>query len=84
MAADKETLKLLSIGQRGSTFISDTSAHTGNWRLIIPIENTVFATLTDGKLGGNTITGETFPANFPLYGKFTVITLTSGAVMAYK
>ena len=76
--------ELMSVGHEGSFFISDTDNHTGSWRLIIPIENTVFATLTDAKLGGDTITGETFPANFLLYGQFTVIKLTSGACIAYK
>jgi len=79
-----EVTDVLRIGYKGSTFISDTSAHTGSWRMIIPIETTIFATLTDAKLDGNTITGESFPANHPLMGNFTAITLTSGACMAYK
>jgi hypothetical protein len=72
-----------NIGYRGSTFISDTAAHAGNWMMIIPIETTVFETLTDGTRGGNTFTGENIPANFPLMGNFTAIKLTSGACMAY-
>ena len=75
---------ILSIGYLGSTFISDTAEHRGSWRLIVPIETTAFTTLTDAKLDGNTITGEDFPANHELKGSFTVITLASGAVMAYK
>lgn len=78
----------VNIGYKGATFISNTTARTGSWRLIIPIENTVFAVLTDSGLdvapAGNTIIGETIPANFPLRGNFTAITLTSGACMAYK
>lgn len=77
-------VEVMSVGHNGTTFISDTAAHTGAWGLIIPIENTVFALLTDNGLDGNTIIGETIPANFPLYGKFTAITLTSGACVAYK
>jgi hypothetical protein len=69
MSENRQT-ELLSIGQAGSTMITDTAVNTGSWRLIIPIENTVFTTLTDAKLDGNIIAGETFPANFRLYGKF--------------
>jgi hypothetical protein len=76
--------EILNIGFQGATFISDTAVRNGNWRLIIPIENTAFTTLTDSNLDGNTTAGETFPTNFPLYGNFTTITLASGAVMAYK
>jgi len=77
-------IELNNIGHVGSTFISDTASHTGTWRLIIPIENTGFTTLTDAKLDGNTVVGETFPANFLLYGQFTEIKLASGACVAYK
>lgn len=76
--------ELLNVGYAGSTFISDTAVHSGSWRMIVPIENTAFTTLTDAKLDGNTIVGETIPTNHVLYGHFTVITLASGAVMAYK
>jgi hypothetical protein len=79
-----ERLTEISDNMKGSELITDTLSHTGNWKLIIPYENTVFTTLTDTGRTGNAIAGETFPANFPIYGKFTEIKLASGACIAYR
>lgn len=48
------------------------------------LTDTVFATLTNTLGSGDAITGVTLPAGTLLYGKFTAITLTSGAIAAYK
>lgn len=78
------------VGYQGSTFISDTDTHTGSWQKILCLEATVFATLTDSLLNkisteaGDALSTQSFPANCVLTGAFTVIDLTSGAVMAYK
>ncbi len=86
----KEMALNTSLGQGGSTFISDTAAHTFPnedefWACVIPKEDTVFGVLTDfAGRDGNSIVAEVFPAGYPIYGAFTAITLVSGACMAYK
>lgn len=79
-----------NIGYQGSTVITDTAVHNGSWKKIIPYEATVFTTLTDSQMNqvstenGNTIAGETIAINHEITGNFSVITLASGAVIAYK
>jgi|TARA_E500000305_G_C3857008_1_gene158825 hypothetical protein len=84
-----------SMGQAGAKFISDTSVHTpssGNFVAIQCIEDTVFNALTPldttngygvGSYNGNTMASETIPAGVTIYGRWTTIDLTSGAVIAY-
>jgi len=74
---------LASVGYLGSIYINDTNAHTGVWRKIYIVSETVFATLTDALMSG-TPTGVAFPAGAVITGNFTTIDLTSGAVIAYK
>lgn len=82
--------ELMEIGFRGSTVITDTEVHTGGWTKVIPYEATVFTTLTDSlrnqidSENGNALEGETIALNHVLTGDFSVITLASGAVVAYK
>lgn len=71
-------------GAYGSTFISDTSVHNGSWSAIFMVEATVFNVLTDATRDGNAIAAESFPVGSTIYGNFTSIDLTSGAVIAYK
>lgn len=82
--------ELLNIGYQGSTVITDTAVHNGAWKKVVPYEATVFTTLTDSLRNqvstedGNALEGETIALNHELTGDFTVITLASGAVVAYK
>ena len=84
-----------SMGQAGAKFISDNAEHTlttGNFVAIQCIEDTVFAALTPldtvngygvGSYNGNTMASETITAGTVIYGRWTTIDLTSGAVIAY-
>lgn len=65
----------------GGTVYSDTSAHTGTWFRIDALADTVFASLT-GNVAG--IGSTTLKAGQSLYGSFTALTLTSGAVVMYN
>ena len=84
------TMSIDNIGYKGSTLITDTASHAGLWQKIVPLEATAFTTLTDLALnqvaseGGNVVGAQSFPATVVLTGRFTVIKLASGAVMAYK
>ena len=81
-----------ALGQAGAKFISDTSVHSGSFVAIQCIEDTVFNVLTPadttngygvGSYNGNTMASETIPAGMTIYGRWTSIDLTSGAVIAY-
>lgn len=70
------------MGQYGSEVFADTSAHTGKWWKIQALSNAAFTTLT-----GNTtaaLGSQTLTAPYSIVGNFTAITLSSGAVIAYK
>ena len=82
-----------ALGQGGAKFISDNAEHTGNFVAIQCLEDTVFATLTPadttngygvGSYNGNSMASETISAGITIYGRWTTIDLTSGAVIAYK
>tara|TARA_R100000700_G_C3040899_1_gene64962 strand:+ start:136 stop:438 length:303 start_codon:yes stop_codon:yes gene_type:complete len=81
-----------ALGQAGAKFISDTSVHSGSFVAIQCVEDTVFNVLTPadttngygvGSYNGNTMASETIPAGMTIYGRWTSIDLTSGAVIAY-
>ena len=81
-----------ALGQAGAKFISDQAVHSGNFVAIQCIEDTVFNVLTPtdttngygvGSYNGNTMASETIPAGMTIYGRWTSIDLTSGAVIAY-
>lgn len=67
-----------------ATILAATGAVTGvNLCAIQCIEDTVFSVLTDkAERSGyaSSVTGRTYPAGFALYGQFTALTVTSGAV----
>lgn len=73
-------------GGNGSKYINDTSANTGDFFAVQCTENTVFADLTGNMENESAlITDATeFTKSDVIYGRFTSITLTSGAVIAYK
>lgn len=81
MSSVEELKKMQHIN--GSVFIRTTTKYTGNFKYIYVHTSTVFATLTDATRAGDSVTG-TFAAGQELYGNFTEIVLTSGAIMAYS
>jgi len=76
------------LGLNGGKYISDTSAHTGDFFCIVATEDTVLASLTSNIDNiADLCTGQdatTLTANTAIYGRITGVTLTSGAVIAYK
>ena len=76
------------LGLNGGKYISDTSAHTGNFFCIVATEDTVIDSITSNVENLSNITASqdntTLSANTALYGGITGITLSSGAVIAYN
>lgn len=88
-------LESMALGQAGVDTITNTSATTpggtsDQWFCIFPIADTVISAIAenDAELNGSTETdtlaGITLSAGIPIYGTFTSITLTSGAVRCYR
>lgn len=71
----------VSLGLCGGLYISDTSAHPGNYFAVQMITDTVIATATNGSITG--ITGVSIPAGTIIYLSATSLTLTSGTCIAY-
>jgi hypothetical protein len=65
----------------GGQVIADTATYTGDWVEIRVITAAVFTTLT-GNIEG--VGSTSFPAGTILNGRFTVIDLASGSVVAYN
>ncbi len=75
----------LALGQGGTIVETGTTALTGlNVFAIQCLTDTVFATLTDAGATGDAMTGFSIIAGTIIYGEFTAITLTSGAIRAYN
>ncbi len=72
----------VSLGKRGVNNISGTDEYRGEWDIVQVLNETVFDILTESNTD-STIEELTIPAGTVLYGCFTVIKLTSGAVRAY-
>lgn len=76
------------LGLNGGEYINDTAAHTGDFFCIVATEDTVLASVTSNIDNiADLCTGQdatTLPANTAIYGRITSVTLTSGAVIAYK
>ena len=83
-------LKKSGFGQNGAILVTDTTAITGKFRIIVVLADTVFATLTSDitKNGATTASAAadfgTVTKGTVLYGKFTAVTLTSGTVLLYS
>lgn len=73
--------------ETGTTALT-AAAHSGPWKSIQVLADTVFATLTDTDAAADgdedVMTGFTVPAGQILYGRFTAVTLTSGKVRMYQ
>lgn len=76
------------LGLNGGEYINDTAAHTGDFFCIVATEDTVLASVTSNIDNiADLCTGQdatTLSANTVIYGRITSVTLTSGAVIAYK
>ena len=76
------------LGLNGGEYINDTAAHTGDFFCIVATEDTVLASVTSNIDNiADLCTGQdatTLSANTTIYGRITSVTLTSGAVIAYK
>lgn len=75
-------------GGNGSDYINDTAAHATDYFAFQCTEETVFAAIA-GNMGNaaDLCTGEdatALAAGTVIYGRFTSVTLTSGAIIAYK
>lgn len=73
-------------GGGGSLYINDTAAHAGNFFAVQCTEATVFADLTGNMENQLELISDAteFAKGDVIYGRFTSIDLTSGAVIAYK
>ena len=82
------TSEYRGLGLNGGEYINDTAVKTGNWFAIQATEATVLAAQASNITNLDDIcTGQdatTLTAGMVLYGNFTSIDLTSGAVIAYN
>ena len=77
------------LGLNGGEYISDTSVHTGNWFAIQVTEadthiQTQASNITNLDNLCQPVDNTALAAGTVLYGNFTSIDLTSGAVIAYN
>ena len=76
------------LGLNGGSYVNDTATHTGNWFAIQATEASVLATQASNITNLDDIcTGQDateLAAGTVLYGNYTSIDLTSGAVIAYN
>ena len=74
------------MGQAGSVFIDDVAQHTGPFAAITAIEDSVVdvSDCTNIALTMTDAADFTIPAGLTIYGNFSVFSLTSGKVIAYK
>ena len=82
------TSEYRGLGLNGGAYLNDTAVHTGNWFAIQATETTVLAAQASNITNLDDIctgqAGTTLSAGMVLYGNFTSIDLTSGAVIAYN
>jgi hypothetical protein len=81
----------VEFGQLGMDWITDATPVTGDWVAITSIGavDAVFTVLTPTSRcrvnGANAnLNGRTLPVGRTIYGRFSTITLSAGAVVAYK
>jgi hypothetical protein len=71
-------------GQRGVIVETGTTALTGiDAYAIQMLADTTFATLTEDNRTGDAMTGFAIPAGVVMFGNFSAVTLTSGAIRIY-
>lgn len=74
---------IVANGLNGGQYIDDTGTYPGNFIAVQVIADAVFDGATECNIIGLAGSGSTFPAGTILYGNWTLIKLTSGAVVAY-
>lgn len=74
-----------SLGNKGSSAITGTTAVTGSFTALQAIDDTVVAAQTDatGATNADLTAFTTIPAGAILFGRWTSITLTSGEMIGY-
>ena len=75
-----------ALGQAGSVFIDDTAQHTGPFVAITAIEDSE-VDVSDCTDIANTMADAvdfTIPAGLTIYGSYSVFSLVSGKVIAYR
>ena len=82
------TSEYRGLGLNGGRYINSTDVTTGNWFAIQATEDTVIqaqaSNITDLDNICQPVDNITLSAGMVLYGSFTSIDLTSGAVIAYN
>lgn len=87
-----ESIQSVSLGQLGGNLITNTTEYTGDWAIITALQDTVFVLLTSSTMtlnsavfgATNSLDGITLLKGMSLYGRFSALTLASGAVAAYS
>jgi len=80
-------LSLSSFGRKGGILITDTTAITGTFRMMVVLTDAAFTTLTTNYTKNGTANPSaaadwgTLPAGFVLSGSITACTLSSGKVL---
>lgn len=80
--SEKEALNALLGQHSGVVNVVDTTEVAGNFYAITILTTAVFSKLTEGATGS--IATLSVPAGLTLYGSFTAVKLTSGAVRCYS
>ena len=74
-----------TMGQLGGELIDDTDTHTGVWRAMVIVNETVVNAITaSGITNISGLATLTLPAGLTIYGNITSVDLTSGVVCMYK
>jgi ABC-type transporter Mla MlaB component len=77
---------LVSLGQRGFVYLSDTDQVSGNFAAIQSVDSAELASLTTAgtscQIGGLATT--VLPTGTIIYGPFTYVMLASGKAIAYR
>lgn len=80
-----EDLSALVPGSSGTIVVTtNTTAVSGTFSAIQILEDTIFSSLTEIGVSGQSMTGFTLLAGTTIFGRFTAYTLTSGKVRAYS
>ena len=69
------------MGRKGFQLVTSTAAQTGNWAALIPIEPTVFTSITGTDISGSW-SSKTIPTGQTLPGEITGFQISSGSVVA--
>jgi hypothetical protein len=82
MAVQADIATEYSMGRQGFQLVTDTAAKTGNWSSLVPIEPTVFSSITGTNISGTWLS-KTIPTGQVLPGDITGFQINSGAVIAF-